>query len=80
MPSLSDLLTNVLLDGHKNGKKGKHGWCMLSIQSIDEVIVRAQFKFVDLEQGFQNAIHVQHLSIAEKSQLTCTFNRIFFEI
>ena len=39
---------------------------MLTIQSIDEIIVRAQFEFVDLEQGLQNAIHVQHLSIAEK--------------
>ena len=34
---------------------------MLTIQSVDEVIIRTQFKLVNLEQGFQYAIHVQHL-------------------
>ena len=54
----ADRLSNILLHADQDGKEDEHARRILTIESIDEIIVGADFEVSQLEDGFEEFVHL----------------------
>ena len=53
-----DRVTDILLDADEDGEDNENARRVLSIESIDEIIVGADFEVLQLEDGFNEFVHL----------------------
>ena len=53
-----DRVADILLDADEDGEENEDARRVLSIESIDEIIVCADFEVLQLEDGFDEFVHL----------------------